>query len=85
MVRDFGLPAACVPTKVHCHPGSRVQAINSLLPTVLANYFNIGSVVTHVGFNNINFRQAEELMKGYNILLSTFVRTGKRTAPCRAI
>lgn len=51
MVRVFGLPTACGPNKVHCHPGILVQNINSLLPTVLANYSSIGTIVTLICFN----------------------------------
>jgi hypothetical protein len=66
------------PTKFHCHQGSHVQDINSPLPKVLANYSNIVTIVTHVGFNDIRFRQYEELKKDY-ILLISLVCTGKRT------
>ena len=59
VVRDFSLPTVCGPTKVRCHPGAQVHNTNSLLPTVLANYSNIDTIVTHIGFNNLRFRRSK--------------------------
>ncbi|KAI4905682.1 hypothetical protein NFI96_009315, partial [Prochilodus magdalenae] len=56
---------------VTCFPGARVLDIARRLPTALSNRNAFGTVVIHVGTNDICARQSEVLKEHYQTLLDT--------------
>lgn len=78
MVRDFYIPPSpSGPCKVHCFPGARVRDIHRRLPSILAGYTKISTIIVHVGTNNIRARQSEVLKADFTALLTTLMDTGR--------
>lgn len=79
MIRDVYIPPSpSGPCKVHCFPGARVRDIQRRLPSILAGYTKVSTIIVHVGTNDIRARQTEVLKADFTALLTTLMDTGRR-------
>ena len=79
MIKDVYIPPSpSGPCKVHCFPGARVRDIQRRLPSILAGYTKVSTIIVHVGTNDIRARQTEVLKADFTALLTTLMDTGRR-------